>query len=191
MSQENSTDSTSVEKSIEVKKEKKNKKELSFMGKAMLWSFIPGAGQVYVSKFSNRPKWIGRNPWVWKIPIIYGALGASAYFIYTNQQQHQLYRSTYNERTKDGGNSDLPHINEGSQTLNLDGSALIELQSQYQNWRDLSIFIFVGVYLLNIVDAGVQAHFCKFDVSPNLSLSVEPAMPSINSFGAGLKLNFK
>ncbi len=160
------------------------------MSKAMLWSLLPGAGQIYLSKHSNRPKWIGRNPWVWKLPIIYGGLGASAYFIYKNETERRLYRNTYLERNE-AGNVDAPLGNESDVTLNLDGEALVAQQSQYQNWRDLSIFVFIGVYLLNIVDAGVQAHFCKFDVSPDLSLSIEPAMPSFNSFGAGIKLNFK
>lgn len=158
----------------------------------MLWSMIPGAGQIYLSKHSNRPKWIGRNPWVWKLPIIYGGLGVSAYFIYINHKQHTFYRNVYNYRVQITGDPNIPdYNNEGIESINLDAQALADLQSQYQNWRDLSIFIFVGVYLLNIVDAGVQAHFCKFDVSPDLSLSIEPAMPSFNSFGAGIKLNFK
>lgn len=163
---------------------------MSLMGRAMLWSLIPGAGQVYLSKYSNRPKWIGRNPWVWKIPIIYAGLGVSAYFIYKNETERQLYKNTYLDRFE-AGDVDIPLPGEGSSTSNLDGTALTTQQGQYQNWRDLSIFIFAGVYLLNIVDAGVQAHFCRFDVSPDLTLSIEPAMPSFNSFGAGLKLNFK
>lgn len=172
------------------KKVKKPKKELNLMSKAMLWSLIPGAGQIYLSKHSNRPKWIGRNPWVWKLPIIYGGLGASAYFIYKNEKERKDFRAAYTERNE-AGNVNSPLPGEGENTLYLDGEALITQQSQYQNWRDLSIFIFIGVYLLNIVDAGVQAHFCKFDISPDLTLSVEPAMPSFNSFGAGIKLNFK
>ncbi|MCB0477894.1 MAG: hypothetical protein KDC84_07010 [Crocinitomicaceae bacterium] len=171
-------------------KDNQPKTKMSLMGRAMLWSLIPGAGQIYLSKYSNRPKWIGRNPWVWKLPIIYGGLGVSAYFIYKNQTEHKLYRQTYIDRN-DAGDVNVPLASEGSKTFNLDGTALIAQQDQYQNYRDLSIFIFVGVYLLNIVDAGVQAHFCRFDVSPDLTLSIEPAMPSFNSFGAGLKLNFK
>ena len=171
-------------------KDNQPKTKMSLMGRAMLWSLIPGAGQIYLSKYSNRPKWIGRNPWVWKLPIIYGGLGVSAYFIYKNQTEHKLYRQTYIDRN-DAGDVNVPLASEGSKTFNLDGTALIAQQDQYQNYRDLSIFIFVGVYLLNIVDAGVQAHFCRFDVSPDLTLSIEPAMPSFDSFGAGLKLNFK
>lgn len=160
------------------------------MSRAMLWSLLPGAGQVYLSKYSNRPKWIGRNPWVWKLPIIYGGLGVSAYFIYRNENYRKLYKNTYTNR-ENNGDVNLPLPDEGSETINLDSQALIAQNRQYQNWRDLSIFVFVGVYLLNIVDAGVQAHFCQFDVSPDLSLSIQPAMPTFNSFGAGLKLNFK
>ena len=184
--------SDTIPKKVKKEKVKKEKKPMTLMTKGMLWSLIPGGGQIYLSKYSNRPKWIGRNPWVWKLPIIYGGLGVATYFIVENQKQQKFYKNTYLTRDADGtGNVDIPSVGEGFETVNLDGDALVTLQSQYQNWRDLSIFIFIGVYLLNIVDAGVQAHFARFDVSPNLSLTIEPAMPSFNSFGAGIKLNFK
>ena len=49
----------------------------------------------------------------------------------------------------------------------------------FRRYRDLSIFAFIGVYLLSVVDAYVDAELSNFDITPDLSMKVEPAI--INS----------
>ena len=66
----------------------------------------------------------------------------------------------------------------------------------YRRQRDLSIFAFVGVYLLSIIDAYVDAELSDFDITKELSLKVEPTMFSdtknqkINSVGLQCSLKF-
>ena len=46
----------------------------------------------------------------------------------------------------------------------------------YRRYRDLSIFAFIGVYLLAVIDAYVDAELSNFDITPDLSMKVEPAV---------------
>ena len=46
----------------------------------------------------------------------------------------------------------------------------------YRRYRDLSIFAFVAVYLLSVVDAYVDAELSNFDITPDLSMKVEPTV---------------
>ena len=46
----------------------------------------------------------------------------------------------------------------------------------YRRYRDLSIFAFIGVYLLSVIDAYVDAELSNFDITPALSMKVEPAV---------------
>jgi len=59
--------------------------------KAAFYSAIlPGLGQAYNKK-------------CWKIPIVYGAIGAGVYFIMDNNKKHNLYRDEYKKRIASGG----------------------------------------------------------------------------------------
>ena len=59
----------------------------------------------------------------------------------------------------------------------------------YQKWRDQSILALAAVYILNVVDASVDAHFTRFDVGRDLALRLEPA-PMIGNHPAwGLSLS--
>ena len=49
----------------------------------------------------------------------------------------------------------------------------------YRRYRDLSFFILIGVYALSVIDAYVDASLSDFDISPDLSMRIEPAV--INS----------
>ena len=46
----------------------------------------------------------------------------------------------------------------------------------FRRYRDLSIFAFIGVYLISIIDAYVDAELSNFDITPDLSMKVEPAV---------------
>lgn len=54
-------------------------------------------------------------------------------------------------------------------------------KDKYRRWRDLSIFVMIGVYALSIIDAYVDASLSKFDISDDLSLELEPAVVSGNT----------
>ena len=72
----------------------------------------------------------------------------------------------------------------------------------YRRYRDMSLFCMIGVYLISIVDAYVDAEMSSFDISKDLSIKLSPAvindrlnartMPSLNgsSYGINCSLNF-
>ncbi|NNT72255.1 hypothetical protein HKT18_08525 [Flavobacterium sp. IMCC34852] len=139
--------------------------------KAAFYSAIlPGLGQAYNKRY-------------WKIPIVYGALGTSMYFYLDNNKKYHSYRDAYKRR--------LAGFT-GDQYSYLDDSRLVQAQRFYQRNRDLSLLVTLGFYILNIVDANVDAHLIQFNVNDKLSLA-----PDIyqNDFTArpnlGLTLNFK
>jgi len=120
--------------------------------KAALYSAIlPGAGQVYTKKY-------------WKVPVIYGGLITSAYYINESNDLYQLYKSTYLNRL-DGDFTD---------NLNYSDSDLRTLTEHYRRNREVSALLFTLTYILNIVDASVNAHLFDYDVSENLSLHIQP-----------------
>lgn len=140
---------------------------------ALYSAALPGLGQAY-------------NDMYWKIPIIYGGLAVTTYFVRYNNVQYLEYRRLYFAAI------------DGDPTTN-NTSILTEeaLQRNTDNWRrnrDYMIIVTGFVYLLNIVDAHVDAHFKDFDVSENLSLSIEPSveqLPVSSSPIAGLSLSLK
>ena len=120
--------------------------------KAALYSAIlPGAGQVYTKKY-------------WKVPVIYGGLITSAYYINQSNDLYQLYKSTYLNRL-DGDFND---------NLNYSDSDLRTLTEHYRRNREVSALLFTLTYILNIVDASVNAHLFDYDVSEDLSLHIQP-----------------
>ena len=69
---------------------------------------------------------------------------------------------------------------------------LIDFKDYYRKYRDLSIIGLIGLYLVNIIDASVDAHLLDFDISDDLSFNIKPYIPSLISPSnfAGLKFSF-
>lgn len=139
--------------------------------KAAFYSAIlPGLGQAYNKKY-------------WKIPIVYGAIGTSLYFYADNNKKYHRYRDAYKRR--------LAGFNDDAYPF-LDNNRLIEAQKFYQRNRDLSLLITGLFYILNIVDANVDAHLIQFNVNENLSVNPEIQQNDINyTPNFGLTVNFK
>lgn len=146
----------------------------------ILSAVVPGAGQVY--NHMAMPK--GRKKAFWKVPLIYAGLGAAGYYLITNQQQQISLKKEYLYRQENG-------IPNDPNWIAYDDYGVLTLYDQYLNWRDLSILAVGAVYLLQIADAGVEAHFVNFDVSEDLSLSIEPRLLSSYTPGIGIRLNFR
>ena len=145
--------------------------------KSMLFSaIIPGAGQIRNASLSQKKI----KPAYWKVPLIYGSLGTAGYFIYQNHSAQNNVKTEYYNRL-DGN----PPAIEWS---NYDNFGLIALQKQYLNNRDLFVLLSLAIYGIQIIDAGVEAHFLKFDVSEDLSLRIQPF---ILQDKAGIGFNFK
>lgn len=149
--------------------------------KAILFSaVVPGAGQVY--NHMAMPK--GQKKAFWKVPLIYAALGTSTYFLVSNQIEQKKLKKEYLFRTGKPGGEEFQEYDQ------YDDTGILTLYNQYLNWRDLSILAVGAFYFLQLVDAGVEAHFVSFDVSEDLSLTINPAILASRTPGLSLSLNF-
>ncbi|MEZ0129020.1 DUF5683 domain-containing protein [Flavobacterium sp. LBUM151] len=139
--------------------------------KAAFYSAIlPGLGQAYNKKY-------------WKIPLVYGAIGTSMYFYIDNNRKYKDYRNAYKRRLE-GYNDDNYQF--------LDDSRLVAGQKFYQRNRDLSALFVVGFYVLNIIDANVDAALIQFNVNERLSMKPE-IYPNDVTFkpNVGLTFNYR
>ncbi len=147
---------------------------------AVLLSLAPGGGQIY--NHLAMPK--GKKKAYWKVPLIYAGLGATGYFLVKNQKNVTSLRDEYNHMSENNGEH-----TENSEWIGYDQSGVLTLHDQFQTWRDLSILGVSLVYILQLVDAGVEAHFVNFDVSHDLSLQLDPVL--LNPGTPGLSMTFK
>ncbi len=136
---------------------------------SLLSAILPGAGQVYNRKY-------------WKVPIVIGGLGASYYFIRENNNQYQRYRDAYIAIT-DGDPNTVDEFNG-----QFSSQSVLNVADTYRRWRDLSYIAIGAVYILNIVDASVDAHFVRFDVGQDLSLELAPSLPLAAQGAPGMSI---
>lgn len=127
---------------------------------------IPGGGQIYNRKY-------------WKLPIFYGGFAGCAYALTWNNKMYKDYSSAYKDAVNGNWQSSsitdlLPPGYKFSETQMTE--LLRKRKDTYRRYRDLSIFAFIGVYLLSVVDAYVDAELSNFDITPDLSMRVEPAV---------------
>jgi len=148
--------------------------------KSILFSaIVPGGGQIHNSILKKK----GFRHAIWKVPLIYGALGASTYMLIQNQKTQNALKTEYLNRID--GNIVDPEWSA------YDDQSVLYLYRQYLDQRDLSILAIGAVYLLQIIDAGVESHFIHFDVSDNLSLDLQPVMLSGQIPGININLTFR
>lgn len=146
--------------------------------KATLYSLaLPGLGQAYNKKY-------------WKIPVIYAGFGTLAYFIKTNNDYYQKYKNAYIYETDE----DTTTINTSPSIEGLSAEQLLKAKNYYRRNLELSYIITGVLYILNVVDAAVDAHLYYFNVNDDLSMKIEPSLNS--SFSRKnptpeLKLTFK
>lgn len=145
--------------------------------KAAFYSAIlPGLGQAYNKRY-------------WKVPIVWGAIGAGVYFYVNNDKQFDRYRGAYKRRLA-GFKDDEFYGPNVAPSISNDG--LIRAQQQFRRNKEISLLVTLLLYTLNIVDANVDAHLLQFNVDQNLSLSPHYQFNQLeNSTDLGLTLNFK
>lgn len=127
---------------------------------------IPGGGQIYNRKY-------------WKLPIFYGGFAGCAYALTWNSKMYKDYSTAYKDAINGNMQSSsitdlLPPGYKISETQLKE--LLRKRKDTYRRYRDLSIFAFIGVYLLSVIDAYVDAELSNFDITPDLSMKVEPAV---------------
>ncbi len=139
---------------------------------------LPGLGQAYNKKY-------------WKIPIIYGGMATGIYFYIQNDKEYDRFRDAYKRRL--AGFTDDEFWGDGANP-NISTDRLIDAQKTSQKNKDISIMVTVAFYLVNIIDANVDAHLRQFNVSDDLSLEPNINFNSLNTqanYGLSLKYNLE
>jgi len=153
---------------------------------------IPGGGQIYNRKY-------------WKLPIFYGGFLGCIYAMRWNNMMYKDYSQAYldimdDDPTTESYNSFL-HLGVTITDSNKERfqSLFKSRKDRYRRWRDLSFFCLIGVYVLSVIDAYVDAELSVFDMSDDLSLKVRPTVIQNqqtnnplqgNSPGVQIALNF-
>ena len=149
--------------------------------KAVLYSAIfPGLGQIYNRKY-------------WKLPIIYGGVAGLVYAISWNGSKYGDYSKAYKGimLLDDDYSSWSALLGYG-----VNASDIVNNPSELQRYRDrfkrqkdmfrqnrdLAIIVSVGVYVLCMIDAYVDAQLYDFDVSPDISMRIEPVIIGPSQF---------
>lgn len=164
--------------------------EVSRVKKATTLSTIcPGAGQVY-------------NKSYWRVPIVLGGMASTIYTVDWNNRGYQRFKTAYTlladyesitdptERAEKYPNG-APDEFRGAYS----STFLKNLKDSYRRNRDLCIILTAGVYLLQIIDAHVDAHLQDYDISDDLTMNVEPyfdytAVGSKPAIGFNMSLKF-
>lgn len=127
--------------------------------KAAIYSAaLPGLGQAYNNKF-------------WKIPIIYAGFGTLVYFIDNNNTEYNKFKAAYSYVIS-GEEGNPP--NEYVDRYERNSEHLRKLKDYYRRNLEVSYLLTGALYILNILDATVDAHFFNFNIDKDLSLKVSP-----------------
>lgn len=124
----------------------------------LLSAVLPGAGQVYNRK-------------VWKVPVLYAGFAGLGYLIYFNQKKYTEFEDALLIRY-DGN----PDTEDAYADVYTDDN-LRTLSDFYRRNRDLSVMGLTLLYVLNIIDAHVDAHLFNFNMDDDLSLHWQPELP--------------
>lgn len=145
------------------KKEARREKFLSSLPKnhnpktATLLALIPGAGQIYNRRY-------------WKLPIVYGGLGAFGYFTAVNYAEYACFRKAYLHTVDQNDlTNDNCYLAPG-----VDSLSLKIYRDNAQESAELFVIGLTLFYGLTIIDAFVDAHLMRFDISDDLSMKIEP-----------------
>ena len=158
--------------------------EVSRIKKATTLSTIfPGAGQIF-------------NKSYWRVPIVWGGIASTIYTIDWNNRGYQRFKTAYSlkidyEKNPSKYPNGAPDEFRGAYS----STFLKNLKDSYRRNRDLCIILTAGVYLLNILDAHVDAHLQDYDISDDLSMNIEPYFDytTVNTqpvYGLSMSLKF-
>lgn len=170
-------DSASLSKALAPKAQRKKRNWATWRPdtKRAMWLalVLPGAGQIYNRKY-------------WKLPIIYGGFVGCAYAMSWNNQMYHDYSQAYLDIMDDDPNTQsynqFLHLGAQIDASNIERYKEIfrKRKDRYRRWRDMSMFVMIGVYAFSVIDAYVDASLSEFDISDDLSLRVEPTVINNN-----------
>lgn len=147
---------------------------------------LPGLGQVYNGKW-------------WKVPIVYAGLGGLGYLVYSNYSEYSAYLHAYEFQTGDLPEGVTLNAHETELANKYSSSQLQTYKESYRRDFEFYTILTVAWYGLNILDACVDGHLYNYDISDDLSLSVDPYLrpteppiktPQYAQVGLSFTLNF-
>jgi len=147
--------------------------------KALLYAaVVPGMGQIYNKKY-------------WKLPLVYGGLIGFSYGVDFYQKGYIKYKNELFDNLEKGLDQD-GDIDTDAGDIYSTGNYR-KIVDQYKRQRDFMIILLAGMYLLQVIDAHVDAHLKEFDLNPNLQVSVRPVMEQSAMLGnqKGVTLVFR
>ena len=139
----------------------------------------------------------------WKLPLVYGGFIGCLYAMNWNNTMYKDYSQAYIDiMDNDPGTQSYNQFLHNGATINGQEERYKKLFKQrkdrYRRWRDMSFFVLVGVYALSVIDAYVDAELSVFDISKDLSLSIEPTILDthtsrnpLNTGAVGVQCNIK
>ena len=143
------------------------------------WAGIvfPGGGQIYNHKY-------------WKLPIVYGGFLGCAYALNWNNQMYSDYSQAYLDiMDDDPGTASYEDFLPPRYNVEANKDYLKRVfknrKDNYRRQRDMSIFCFIGVYLISVVDAYVDAELSNFDITDDLTVQVRPGI--VDTRGGALR----
>lgn len=146
-----------------------------------LWlsALCPGLGQIYNRRY-------------WKLPIVVGAFVGLSYGASWNNRMYKDYSKGYRDVMDDDPDTRSymdffpPTVRESDLDVAWLQKVMKNKRDYYRRYREICIISMVGVYLINIVDAYVDASLAHFDISPDLTLDVSPAAIDNTAIGGRL-----
>ena len=169
--QEDVKDTLTRKEKREIRQAAKIKRPRTPWKAAVMSGCLPGLGQMYNGKW-------------WKVPIIWGGLGAIGYFLVDNHIKFIDFRDAYRNRV-----NGIPTPYDGIYS----DQGLVAQRDAFRRNRDLLIIIGAAVWVLNVVDATVDAHLSSFDVSKDLSMKIRPKtqwIPELSNPYVGISFSF-
>ena len=167
-------------------KSSKAKKPHSPVKATIMSACLPGLGQIYNGKW-------------WKVPIVYAGLGGIGYLAYRNFSESRSYLHAYEFKTGDLPEGTTLNQHEMDLANKYADSQLQTYKESYRRDFELYGILTVAWYGLNILDACVDGHLYSYDISDDLSFSIDPylqsadppiKMPQYAQVGLSFKINF-
>ena len=143
-----------------------------------LWlsALCPGLGQIYNRRY-------------WKLPIVVGSFVGLSYGASWNNRMYKDYSKGYRDVMDDDPDTRSymdffpPTVQESDLDMAWLQKVMKNKRDYYRRYREICVIAMVGVYLINIVDAYVDASLAHFDISPDLTLDVAPTAIDSNLIG--------
>lgn len=127
-----------------------------------LATICPGAGQIYNGSY-------------WKVPFVIGGFASMIYVVDWNNRGYKRFKTAYNQLVAYDADPDAyPDGSPDEFNGRYTSDYMKSIRDSYRRNRDMSLIILAGLYILQIVDAHVDAHFKDYDVSDDLTMSIDP-----------------